>query len=71
MKLAEIRNNEGHLILTEVLNRYVKKEYVVEYKIKSHKGEGWKIYTYKSIESAMKKYKKVANEMAMNYIAIC
>lgn len=70
MKLAQIKNNEGSIILTEVTNRYSIKEYVVEYKIKSHKGEGWKSYTYKTIESAMKKYNKVAKEMVMKYMAI-
>lgn len=67
MKLAQIKNNEGRVSVSEVTNRYGAKEYIVDYKIK---GEGCKMNTYKTIESAMKKYNKVARMMNEIYMTI-
>ena len=68
MKLAKVKNTEGRVDVMEVTNRYGNKEYIVDVSIK---GREFKSYTYKTIESAMRKYKKVTKEMLDMYLANC
>ena len=68
MKLAKVKNNEGRVDVMEVTNRYGNKEYIVDVSIK---GRGFETYTYKTIESAMRKYKKATKEMNEMYLVKC
>lgn len=70
MTLARVKNNEGYVRLSECTNRYNAKEYCVDYMIKGN-GQGNKSYTYKNLESALKKYKRVTKEMCKRYMEKC
>lgn len=68
MKLSEVKNKEGLVVLEQVKNRYDTTEYIVDILIK---GQEHKRYTYKKFDSAIKKYKKVTMEMVKIYIEKC
>ena len=68
MRLADVKSKEGRITVMEVTNRYDNKEYVVYI---GFKGRECKSYTYKTIESAMRKYKKATKEMNEMYLAKC
>ena len=68
MRLADVKSREGRITVFEVTNRYGVKEYIVDV---GFRGKECKAYTYKSLESAMRKYKKATKEMVEMYLAKC